>query len=294
MIKISLSTKEVSALNDDFVDCDHGKSENEDYAPRERAGDFYVSGEYLTGYFGPGGDVTIPEGFTKIDRRVFQCGDAVNITGITIPKSVTVIDTDAFSFCTNLREIRVEEGNPHYCVVDDLLLKRDGRGDFVLHTCPAARSGVLEIPEGVVRIAGFACRGCAGLTGVNIPGSVWKIGEYAFSGCSSLTHVTIPEGVKCIGEAAFYHCTNLTHVAMLEGVRYIGEEAFLGCMNLTHVALPGSVRKVYADAFWGTGMSEEAVRAAYEQVRENAMETGASAPGDLPDEEAFYLLDDED
>ena len=188
----------------------------------------------------------------------------------------------------------MEEGNPHYCVVDDLLLKRDGRGDFVLHTCPAARSGVLEILEGVVRIAGFACRGCAGLTGVNIPGSVWKIGEYAFSGCSSLTHVTIPGGVKCIGEAAFYHCTNLTHVAMLEGGRYIGEEAFLGCMNLNYVALPGSVRKVYADAFWGTGMSEEAVRAAYAQVRENAMETGASAPGDLPDEEAFYLFDDED
>ena len=63
-----------------------------DSAPLETAGDFYAVGKRLTRYFGPGGDIMFPEGFTEIGSGVFQdCEGAVNITGITIPKSITRI-----------------------------------------------------------------------------------------------------------------------------------------------------------------------------------------------------------
>lgn len=205
----------------------------QDPDPPEQAGDFYVHGEWVTRYFGPGGDVAIPEGFTRICCGVFQdCEGASDVTGIIIPKSVTRIDDHVFPYCANLKEIRVEAGNPRYCVVDGLLMEKGG---MVLHSCPPARSGVLEIPEGVTEIgdSAFAC--CSNLTEVVIPEGVTRIGWRAFWRCSGLADVTIPKSVTYIDSDVFSDCTNLTRVVIPEDVAHIGWSAFEGCTNLEEI-----------------------------------------------------------
>lgn len=198
MSEIKWNTRMVLEGNLDEDDDDRLKDQKA--APSGKAGDFNFIGKCLIRYCGPGKDVTFPEGFTTISGAVFQnCEGAANITSITIPKSITRIDPHAFSYCTNLSEIRVEAENQHYCVIDGLLLERDGSALY-LHTCSAAKSGVLEIPE---------------------------------------------------------------------GVRYIGESAFSGCTNLTHLAFPKSICEIECGAFYDTGMSEEAIQAAYDQADEN-------------------------
>ena len=206
--------------------------EEQNFAPPEQAGDFYVVGKCVTRYFGPGGDVPIPEGITGIGSGVFQDCEVAKITGITIPKSVTRIGDQVFLYCVSLSEIRVEAGNPRYCVIDGLLVERDG---MVLRSCPPTRSGVLAIPEGITEIgdSAFAC--CSNLTEVVIPEGVTHIGWRAFWNCGSLKDVTIPKSVTYIDSDAFSNCTNLTSVMIPERVAHIGWRAFIGCTNLAEI-----------------------------------------------------------
>lgn len=50
---------------------------------------FIIDDGILTGYYGSGGDIVIPEGVTSIEERVFQ--DCNSITSVSIPGSVTDI-----------------------------------------------------------------------------------------------------------------------------------------------------------------------------------------------------------
>ncbi len=240
----------------DYLDKDgYDMLKDQDAALPEQMGDFYVVGKCLTRYYGPGGDVTIPEGFTRIGSGVFQdCKGAANITSITIPKSITRIDSHVFPYCVNLREIRVEEGNQHYCIIEGLLLEQDG---MVLHSCPPARSGVLAVPEGVAEIAENAFAACMKLTHVIIPESVTRIGHCAFEFCSALTSVTIPESVAEIGFNAFWNCSSLTDVTIPKNVKNIGDYAFAGCTGLTRIVIPeGAVRIGIAPFYGCTNLSE--------------------------------------
>ena len=81
--------------------------------------DFVIENGVLTKYNGPGGDVVIPDGVTKIGRYgipfiigfgtsyygAFQ--DRTDVTSVTIPDSVTEIDVDAFRSCTGLTSVTI-------------------------------------------------------------------------------------------------------------------------------------------------------------------------------------------
>ena len=75
-----------------------------------------------------------------------------SLTEVTIPDSVTVIDSGTFIECTDLTSV--------------------------------------DIPDGVTSIGDFAFSRCSGLTSVTIPGSVTSIGGDAFRDCDSLTRIT--------------------------------------------------------------------------------------------------------
>ncbi|MCI8390443.1 MAG: leucine-rich repeat domain-containing protein [Roseburia sp.] len=188
--------------------------------------------------------VTIPKYTTHIGAFAFyRC---TNLTRVVIPKSVVEIADRAFADCTALSEIQADAGNPFYCVINGLLLNRDGS---VLYQCLPITSGVLVIPDGVIKIADGAFAGCRSLTEVIIPGSVRDIGWYAFAGCMGLTHVTIPEGVTSIADDAFAGCTGLIDVAVPKSVAYIG-----------------------SGAFDNTGLAEETIQAIYSQAKETELE----------------------
>ena len=137
----------------------------------------------ITGYSGNGGAVEIPGvvngiSVVKVGGGLFPISGSGNttVTSITIPDSVTSINSYAFYSYTSLASI--------------------------------------TIPDSVTSIGPAAFRGCASLTSITIPDSVTFIGLQAFESCTSLTSISIPDSVTYIGSEAFFGCTSLASVTL--------------------------------------------------------------------------------
>lgn len=239
----------------------------------------------ITGYTGPGGEVTIPgtiDGLpvTGIGPAAFIFGR--DVTSVTIPGSVTNIASGDFTFYPgSMTEIEVDASNANYSSLDGVLFDK---ARTLLIRCPAGRAGSCSIPGSVTGIAEGAFLRCTGLTAIDadpasksyssldgvlfdkgktalvrcpegksgscsIPGGVTSIGDGAFCRCSGLTNVTIPDGVTSIGDGAFWACSNLASVTIPEGVTNIGDSAFEHCKRLTSVTMPNSVTSIGLLAF---------------------------------------------
>ena len=69
--------------------------------------DFVIENGVLKKYNGPGGDVTVPEGVTKI--RDFAFRGCTGLTSVSLPDSVTEIGDSAFWGCTGLGSVSLPE-----------------------------------------------------------------------------------------------------------------------------------------------------------------------------------------
>ena len=98
----------------------------------------------------------------------------------------------------------------------------------------------VNIPNGVMKINGFAFSYYTSLTSITIPDSVTSIGSNAFSGCSRLTSITIPDSVTSIEKQTFYSCSNLASITIPKSVTSIGVEAFYGCARLANIYYKGT------------------------------------------------------
>ena len=134
--------------------------------------------------------VTIPDGVTLIDERVFN--DCRELAAISIPNSVKLLKYRAFGSCVKLEKITVPGS------VEDI-----GLNAFMW-------SGLKDvaIQEGVKNLGPGAFRGTK-IKSIIIPGSVTNISECAFKACKQLESVTIPEGLTNIAENAFEGCDKL-------------------------------------------------------------------------------------
>ena len=229
----------------------------------------------ITGYNGTETELVLPayspDGriVSKIGESAFESSD---ISGVTIPNSVTSIGDDAFAYCCNLTSISIPEGvtsignkafygcysltsitipdsvtsigegafNSCYgladadgfIIVGNILFQYDGESDIV------------SIPNGVTSISVDAFVYCTSLTSITIPDSVTSIGDGAFRECSNLTDITIPKNVTSIGDGAFESCSSLTSITIPDSVTSIGVCAFFGCSNLTSITIPDSVTSI--------------------------------------------------
>lgn len=158
----------------------------------------------VTRYKGTAADVTIPSRYkgkpvTTIGTDAFL---GLNITSVTIPDSVTVIRSRAFSDCRNLTNI--------------------------------------NIPSSITFIGNYAFSNCESLTSITIPSSVTSIEESAFSRCSKLSSISIPDSISSIPAMAFNSCTDLATVSIPNSVTSIGYRAFYNCSKLSTVDYGGS------------------------------------------------------
>ncbi|MBQ8909486.1 MAG: leucine-rich repeat protein, partial [Oscillospiraceae bacterium] len=144
------------------------------------------------------GDLVIPATYkglpvTGIGASAFW--ECANLTGITVPDGITVINPNTFYGCTGLKSI--------------------------------------TLPDSVTVIGRGAFSGCTGLTGITLGKNLTLIEGTAFQACSNLKSITIPEGVTEIGERAFEGCTNLTNISIPSSVTVLAG-AFLNCPNLAY------------------------------------------------------------
>ena len=162
------------------------------------------------------GDVVIPETFngekvTKIIADAFILNK--NITGVTIPNSVTSIGDRAFYKCESLESV--------------------------------------VIPDSITSIGNWTFTNCKSLENVTLPNTITSIGDYAFKDCDSLKNITIPESVTSIGGYAFASCDYLSSFVIPEGVTLIERNVLQDCQRLLEVTIPKSVNVIDYMAFYG-------------------------------------------
>ena len=162
--------------------------------------------------------VTIPNSITSIESFAFKNCQSLN--SINIPKSVVFIKPDAFSNSGIYNNESNWEDSVLY--IGDCLIqaKRGLTGSYI-------------VKEGTRLIINEAFAG-SNLTDITIPNTVTDIGVGAFQ-YSDLTSIIIPNGVTKIWAGAFHHCTSLKSVTLPNSITQIQRDAFRDCTALTTV-----------------------------------------------------------
>ena len=181
--------------------------------------------------------------------------DCVQLTSVSIPNSVSSIDSTAFTFCDNIETLTYNTN-----AVGDMFkgltsLKAVNIGDSVTIIGDEAFFGCYNLKSvkfgnSVANIGNGAFSGCP-LTSVTLPNSLTKIGDGAFSGCESLASVNIPDAVTSIGKEAFYSCHSLSSIAIPNLVARIEDETFCHCDQLASVTIGNSAVSIGNKAFYG-------------------------------------------
>jgi len=207
------------------------------------------------------GDIVIPATVNYANKTLTVVGIKDNVfygcsdlTGITIPNTISSIGNKMFNSCENLERVKIEDGETvlelgynkydyhvfgeglfRDCPIISLYIGRDlsyskdkehGYSPF----CDIETIKELTISNSVTSIGNYAFYECSGLTSVTIPNSVTSIGNSTFKLCSSLTNVTIGNSVTSIYRQTFYGCNGLTNVTIPNSVTSIGEQAFDFCI----------------------------------------------------------------
>ena len=202
--------------------------------------DFVIKNGVLKKYVGPGGNVVVPEGVTKIgesscygDHAFSNCE---SLQSITLPKSIIKIEESAFFNCKNLQSITLPK---------DVI----SIGSHAFSNCSSLRS--ITLPESVTKIERAAFSDCSSLRSITLSENLKTIDDYTFRGCMSLQSITLPESVTKIGEFAFAGCSSLMSVALSNHLTSIGKNAFFGCNSFQCIVLPEKVTKIGDSAFDG-------------------------------------------
>ena len=132
------------------------------------------------------------------------------LQSIVLPKGITTIGDDAFSYNTSLTSIK--------------------------------------IPNTVTTIGKRAFYGCTNLTSIEIPDSVTYIGDYCFWNCNRLQKIKLSKKIQTINQGLLEGCSSLTEIEIPEGVESIGYAAFKSCDKLTTITLPASLTYITGSA----------------------------------------------
>lgn len=184
--------------------------------------------------------------------------NAESLESFKFPKTVTKIERNAFTGCTNMATATFAE---------DADIQKIGEGAFA--DCGLTS---ISIPKKVQTIEREAFRNCKVLTQINVTEFTTQIDPEAFKYCDKLTDINVskkntvyssvdgyllskdktellifppgkanskftllPPSIEKIGRYAFYDCQALTNVTIPNKVTTIGERAFSLCKNLNTI-----------------------------------------------------------
>ncbi len=196
-------------------------------------------------------NVTIADTVKSIGYYAFQfCS---KIKSITIPASVTSIARgNVFSYCVNLEDIIVDEGNTYYnsgnganCIIETATKTIISGGSKTI------------ISENVEAIGDSAFYGSK-ITSITIPKTVVDIHSSAIRGCYSLRTIVVDKdnpvynsgnGANCIIATATKTLMVACEITVIpEGVEVIASYAFFD-IGITDVYIPASVKSIGSSAF---------------------------------------------
>lgn len=268
-----------------------------------------ADGKTLLLALGELGHYVVPKGVEVIGPSVFE--DQIELTGITLPNSLTLIESGAFAgsglksvdFGRGLR--RIEQKAFFRCeqltgaVFAEGL---EGIGPRAFEGCPISR---VQLPASLRTLAPDSFDAlCGHDTEQKLDisfGNPWlrtdgkalytmENGEKTLSlaydqnlrgdywGKSGVSF-TVEEGTATIAPGTFQGRSGLKRVLLPEGLRTIGDSAFRDCANLKSIQLPKSLTSIGDRAFEGTSIKNFSLPRGIEHIGTAAFRTGTKNGG---------------
>lgn len=229
----------------------------------------------LTKYMGRKTDVVVP---TELDGLPVTeigagCFAETSVVSVTVPDSILVIESGAFSKCAALTSVTLPE--------EMLYL-----GSQVFAECTSLKE--ITLPASGVTMYSWGMFIGSGVESVVLPENLDVLPSNFFLG-SALKEITLPAGIKTVMQGALGNCTNLTSVTLNDGLTTIEECAFMSCPNLTEIVIPASVETLTEYAFVGcdalTKVKFEGNATAFKNTDENL---AALYSGWVPNYTVYY------
>ena len=153
------------------------------------------------------GDGIINEGTESICENAFY---QAQITSITIPETVKMINKSAFMYCYNLEKV--------------------------------------ILPSNFAKLEDGTFYGCAKLGSISLPQSLTTIGHACFISCKALSKIEIPENVSYIGSSAFRDSELDAVISYMKTPCEIDETVFQGISSSAILYVPSNSISVYREA----------------------------------------------
>lgn len=197
----------------------------------------------ITKFFNNGNETIVHVPETILGAKVSVIGawsfaENQNITHVSLPDTVTVIEDSAFHSCTNLVTVDYP----------DHLVKI---GDYAFAACNSLTN--CDLPCTLQTLGSFAFLN-TDITSVTIPASLDSWGEYSFEACLDLQTLIIEDGTKAIPVGAF-RGAEIQELVIPTSVTSIGDFAFTNCNHLQSIDLPEGLKEIGHDAFAGTAIT---------------------------------------
>jgi len=197
----------------------------------------------------------------------FKGCDLIDV--LVLPASLQRFGARAIDYCFNLQRYEVAPESKYFKTIDGVLFSADGK---TLVSCPTAKGGEYQVPEGVKTMAPAAFSTCKNFSKVILPEGLKDVPDYAFFECWGLADVKFPKSLETIGEYAFdgtivqfldfgkrlksvgNHAFNRS--SMVECIcrgftpAQMGEEVFGNDMNYTRLYVPSDAVSKYKRSAW--------------------------------------------
>ena len=226
------------------------------------------------------GNITVPsslDGKTVVELGSGAFNGAKQITGVTIPDTVKVIEILAFSGCEKLAKVnlgnveRIENLSFEKCTaltsikIPKTLIKsgsgapfsgctnlknielEEGMTEIPNYLCSKTPIEEITIPSTAKKIGISAFSGCVNLAKVDL-GNVEGMTTFSFEGCTALTSIKIPKTLKTGTGAPFLKCTNLKNIELEEGMTKIPYYLCSGT-PIEEIVIPSTVKEIELGVF---------------------------------------------
>ena len=194
----------------------------------------------------------LPEGLDSIASEAFYRN---NITDVTIPASVRVINSSAFRDNTSLKSVTLGSGLTSISSLcfygcSNLAIVKGGENvktiaNNAFQNCKLLTSAADLAP---VSVGDFAFQYCEKLDSFNFS-NIKTYGREAFEYCYALKEADLSTATS-LGIECFYNCYSLKKVKLGDNITTIPQSAFKVCHALEEVVLGSSINSLGSDCFY--------------------------------------------